>query len=321
MCYNSIDEIQLVGGHMEIVHMVAKIKLSNIDDLVMRYQSGEAVSDLANDWGVSPQTIDRNLQALGVHVSRIGHAAKVVPNIEQFIQRYLGGESINALANEAGVGRYAFTSSLRKHGVAIRDQSEAEAIKWERMTPGQRKRQVRAAHEATKGSTIPLKSKMRRAKTLERTLVHSTPEELWFADILRDKGILVTPQKAVREYNIDIATHVPPVAVEIFGGNWHRLRDAETFNERCIKLFNLGWHILIVWTNKTRYPLNAVAADYVASFCQLAGSEPAARRQYRVILGNGEPAPTSKTYFNDRATVEGFGGRFDSSGSHYFITG
>jgi very-short-patch-repair endonuclease len=306
---------------MEIVNMVAKIKLSNLDDLVIRYQSGEAISDLANDWGVSPQTIDRNLRALGVHVSRIGHQAKTIPDMESFVERYLSGESINALADEAGVGRYAFASNLRKHGVAVRGQSEAEAAKWERMTPSQRRRQVRAAHEATKGRSIPLKSKVRRAKTLERTLVHSTPEELWFADVLRDKGLLITPQKAVREYNVDIATHVPPVAVEIFGGNWHRLRDAETFNERCIKLFNLGWHVLIIWTNKARYPMNTVAADYVAAFCQFAGSEPASRREYRVILGNGEAAPTSKTYLNDRATVEGFGGRFDSSGSHYFITG
>lgn len=306
---------------MEIVNMVAKIELPNLDDLVMRYQAGDTISDLANDWGVSAQTIGRNLRALGVHASRIGHRAKSIPDMDKFAERYLAGESVNALASEAGVGRFAFTSNLRRHGVTIRGQSEAESVKWDRMTPGQRRRQVKAAHEATKGRTLPLKSKMRRANTLERTLVRSTPEELWFADVLRDKGFSVTPQKAVREYNVDIATHVPPIAVEIFGGNWHRFRDTtEAFNKRCIKLFNLGWHILIIWTNKARYPLSITAADYIAAFCQQAGADPSGRREYRVIFGNGEPAPTIKTYLNDRAAVEGFGGRFDSSGSHYFIT-
>ena len=109
-----------------------------------------------------------------------------------------------------------------------------------------------------------------------------------FAARLSERGLDVTPQRAIGPYNLDIAVNAPLIAVEIYGGKWHstgthRIRHFE----RCKYLLDLGWNVVIVWVDGLRYPLDIGADNYIVAFVEQLRRAPTVRGQYRVILGNG----------------------------------
>lgn len=120
-------------------------------------------------------------------------------------------------------------------------------------------------------------------------------------------GVETTLQKAIGPYNADLAAY--PVAVEIFGGNWHaRGRHAARFPDRVRYFLDQGWNLVIVWVLDRRrwqsaIPLTPAAADYIASFVQLTRRDPSTRGQYRVIWGDGKEAATDGLDLNELALV------------------
>lgn len=295
--------------------MTAKVVIDNLDNLIGRYLAGETVGKLASEFGVSPQTVTRNLEASGVYQNRRSHQAVIIDEFAPWVARYLVGESENSLAKELGVGRFAFRSNLMRHGVVPRGQSEAETVKWQRMNTEARMRQVAPAHRASRGRVVSLEEAIRYALRREQTASKATAEERQLADWIANAGYHVTIQKAVGRYNLDIAIHTPSIAVEVFGGHWHMSGDhARRFFERTEYILNSGWNMFIIWTDNRRYPLDITAAEYVIRFCQELSGNPSAPRQYRVILGNGQDAPALGAYFNDPPIVEAFRSIADLSG-------
>lgn len=312
--------------------MVAKIELPNLGDIIRRYQAGETVTNIARDNGVSIQTITRALQAEGVYVNRRSHQRKDIPGIDGIARRYLAGESINALSRQIGVGRFVLANRLTEAGVPLRGQSEAEAAKWERMTARQRRAQVAAAHEATRGRKATREERIKRALTVEGFPDSAISDhERVIAGLLAERGVPFTPQKAVDVFNIDIALNVcheditlygPPIAVEVYGGGWHAYGSHKRRHPKRVKyLLNHGWHVVIVWVDVTKHPAGAGVADYLVSFLEHSRRLPAGRREYRVVWGDGQPAPTRNSYLNSRAVVKALGCRFDKAGSHYLVAG
>lgn len=288
--------------------MTAKIELPNLDNIIRQYVAGETVQKLARQNGVSTNTIRRNMQAAGVYEDRRSHQAVIVPDFEPWIARYLAGESENALSAELGIGREAFAGNLRRHGIPRRDQSEAEFVKWSQMSDRERRQQVAAAHASTRGKPYPERRARLAAKTRERTAVKATAGERRLNAWLTERGFTTTMQKAVGRYNLDIAIHEPAVAVEVFGGGWHTGDDhIRRFPKRTKYILDQGWHVVIVWTDGRRYPLSRAAAEYIVGFCDFVGRDPAAPRQYRVILGDGQDAPALSSYLNSHAIVEALG--------------
>jgi very-short-patch-repair endonuclease len=305
--------------------MTRKLEIPNLDDLIRRYQAGEPIKKLAHDLGVSPQTVTRRLQRAGVYVNRASHQRVDIPGFAAIIPRYLAGESENALARELGIGRYAFRSNLMRHGIPPRSQSDAERVKWQRMTNAQRTHQTTAAHTTMRGRPVPFDELCAQAAGVERAAADQpaaiNPTERRLGNWLFYAGLPLSHQKAVGPYNLDIALHAPPIAVEIFGGNWHRAgRHRARHPQRYKYLLDLGWHVVIVWVHKTRYPLSLDAAKHIVAFAQLARSHPTAPRQYRVIRGDGQLAPRTETYLNGPSTVDALGCRFDPAGHHHMIT-
>jgi len=70
-----------------------------------------------------------------------------LPN-EEIAKLYLSGVSENALSKTYNVNRGAIRNRLILQGVQIRNQSEAETLKWSQMDDVQRKNQVKKAHQA-----------------------------------------------------------------------------------------------------------------------------------------------------------------------------
>lgn len=228
-----------------------------------------------------------------------------VPNAGDIVKRYVSGVSEKKLADENGFSRTVVRRLLREAGVTPRGRSEAEALKWQQMTARQRKRQVAAAHAATRGRIVSWEEKCLRAATCERIGAHIVPVETKLAKKLRQRGFDVTQQLAVGAYNLDVAVHEPPIAVEIFGGGWHsRGRHKTRHFERTKYLFDEGWAVIIIWVDGRRYPLGPGAYDYIDAFADFLCCHPAARRQYRVILGDGEIAPPCRSHLNSDSIIE-----------------
>jgi len=202
--------------------------------------------------------------------------------IKKIAQAYLSGQPEYKIAKFYHVSRNVIRLRLLMAGIRPRTESEARRLCWQQMTPEQRKNQLKAAHDATKGSKMPLEALEKAAKTKEKNaLKHCSKYELQFQKMLEKRGIKTVLQKAVGPYNCDLATF--PVCMEIFGGNWHSYgRHAARFEKRIRYLLNHGWFVLIFPVNK-RSPLTEAMADYAASYIKRIYRTKPTTCEYRVI--------------------------------------
>lgn len=247
-------------------------------------------------------------------------AKKEIPNFNYWANRYLAGESENKLAREIGVGRFCFRRHLVENGIAPRGQSESEAVKWSRMTPEQRKRQVKAAHDAVRGVPLTVDVKMRQAIGKERAKPNVSYAENLLAWYIDKQGFSVVQQKAIGIYNVDIAINELSIAVEIYGGGWHAYgRHIARYFKRTKYLLDSGWHVVIIWVDGRRYPLRREGADNVVSFLQEVCANPSISRQYWVILGDGSDAPIAENNLNGAALIERLGCSVNTAGRYDYI--
>lgn len=271
---------------LEVIHVTGKHHRLDMDDLVRRYLAGESCEQIARSCGVAKGgTIAARLRRLGIEI-RVSNIYGRLPLDEARILRlYAAGQSEKAIADRLGITRSPIRRILLAAGIQPRGRSEAELLKWSQMSGRKRTRQTRAAHEAARGSTRTFEQRCRSALGKQAAGLISIYER-HLGILLRDRGIEFVPQQAIGPYNCDLGAH--PVAVEIFGGNWHWSgRHMERTPERFRYIMNAGWSILVLWVN-TEYPLTPEAADYMATFIQAARRNPTARREYRVVRGAGE---------------------------------
>ena len=205
-------------------------------------------------------------------------------NLDDLLRRYLAGESENQLSKEAGINRDTFRRRLIQAGIIPRNQSQSETIKWKNMTAEERLRQVKAAHNAARGRNISFDELCRKASSKEGSLTyHVSTEEKMLAGWLNELGIVVIHNLAVGPYNCDLGAG--PIAVEVWGGNWH---PKITEVKRTKYILDSGYSLLIIDTDKHRFPLTRAVTQYVIALLQEASSDPTGRRQYWMVQGDGE---------------------------------
>ena len=207
---------------------------------------------------------------------------------EDFARRYLDGESVLSLSESYGVSRPAITRRLIEYGVTLRSRSETERIKWSRMSQAERDAQVAAAHDATRGKPLSLDHRIAIAASREKNGVGIHPNESRLGALLAELGLDTRPQQAIGPYNCDLGAE--PVAVEVFGGNWHwHERHLARMPKRINYLGDRGWHVLMchVWP-EAGFVVDENLAKQVVAFVKRARRNPTARREYRVIRSQGE---------------------------------
>lgn len=282
--------------------MTRKIEIPDIDYWLQRYIAGESLAKLAGECGVNIKVLlryarERNIPLRG--------RRQTIPNLSMLVDRYINGQSEKSICQEFGFSRSVFRRRLIENGITPRSGSDSMRLRWQRATPEQRIQMTSNAHTAMRGkkrSTEDLKS---RALGKELARSHSTPVEDSLALRLNQCGFMVTQQKAIGLYNVDIALHTPPIAIEIFGGRFHASGfHAARFHERVKYILNSVWHVLIIWIDAKYHPLSAECDKAIISFSEELSLNPSSSREYRVILGNGKLAPISKTYFNTPADIE-----------------
>ena len=212
-----------------------------------------------------------------------------IPNLVNFVRRYEAGESVKALASELGISRIVFRRNLLAAGVDPRNRSQGMFARMARTAPNER-RQLAAAANIGRRNVSPVREleiSCLQAQTKERTLAKAAPLEFDFMAWMIELGFACTPQKAVGPYNLDIAVHQPPIAVEIaFSSNPFSSRPRH-HRERTEYLLNAGWHVCYILVNRM-HPLRIQAAQNIITWAQLLSCNETNRRQYRVIRGDGE---------------------------------
>lgn len=215
---------------------------------------------------------------------------------QNIIKRYLSGESEQRISKDLSVDRSVIKRCLLENGIARRGRSDGAVVRWSRMTERQRKHQVKSAHDAVRGIKWSHESLLKRAKTREQTRTTGTDNESRFVNALKRRGVeKLIPQHAIGPYNCDIAAS--PVAVEIYGGNWHFSGDhLRTAHKRIPYILNAGWHVLIVVAHQGYDILSS--ADYAAGFIQAMRSNKSTVRQYRMVRGDGKIIASASTNDN-----------------------
>ena len=217
------------------------------------------------------------------------------------VNEYRSGRSVNDIAGELGVSRRTIDARLINRGIRLRTQSEAEAVKWSRMTEDQRAAQVAAANEAVRGRKASEEEIVKRMKTLAQTRNNVSHHEIKLRDMLERRGVEFIPQHPIGPYLCDIACH--PVAVEVWGGHWHWTGDhIKRTPKRFRYIMDAGWHIIVI-PAAGKWQITDAVADDLARRIDVLRRDPSLRRQYRVIWGAGEFA-TGGSVDDDHITVE-----------------
>ena len=270
--------------------MPAKIELTNADNICERYKAGESVDQIGRSLGVCFRPVKRILIENGVQLRKLKEALK-----SRFL--FISPDQRRAMtANANKMARKVMVGILNK--------------RYSLMSIDDRRSITKSANIAARGRTISTGTLLKTSATRELLLdpVFISGLENALAIQLRKAGLLITQQKSIGIYNIDIAIDEPPIAVEIYGGNFHSFgKHLDRHFKRTKFILDQGWPVIIVWVDNRSHPLTIGCCEYITAFTQEFRLNPSLRRQYRVILGNGQTAPICKTYLNTRAIVETFG--------------
>lgn len=276
--------------------------LFNLDDAIRRYQAGEPSGQIAASMKVNRATLDRKLRAAGVAKQRDASW------VDQAVALHLEGVTQEEIGRRLGRTQPTISAALLRRGYRT-SRSDAAARRMARASTEERKALAAAAHDAVRGMTRTVDELEKRARGKQRTRAHATPEELAMAALLPGS----VPQLAIGKYNIDIGAE--PVAVELFGGNWHADgRHRARLPQRVEYIADAGWNLLIVWSTLGHtLDVAAVAQDALA-YLELSRRDPSFRRQYRVIWGDGQLVAAGCVDDDERTLIPPGVRRYDTAG-------
>lgn len=282
--------------------MPKKIPDINIDDLRQRYFSYQRFSQIANELGVSPNTVVRMIKKLGLPTGKIGNR---IPR-DELASLYLAGHSERELARKYNCQRNVIKRLLKDIGIERRDNADANRIMMNKRTREENIKNTQAAHMAVKGKPQTEEHRRKIAASVERNGGNIGFGEKILSDIFIEKGLIITPQKAIGRYNVDIAIEKFSIAVEVFGGGWHMQgRHASRFRKRMDTLIDSGWVPVIIWGKKASKDTFVGAAEYVISLIDRLRRGESVPRQEHVISGDGNPCACGKGNIKYRAAVGG----------------
>lgn len=285
-----------------------------LDDAISKYLSGESVEDAAEASGIDSGVLRRVLKERGLQRSAAEiEAIKRRKARERFRERhaaiwdkvvglYVSGESEKAVAEAFGVERGTVRRILEDSGTHVRSASEAERLKWQRMTPEQKAWQTRHAHVGGRGKTLSWETKCAQALGKQLKCPNQSPTERQLWQWLYDLGLEAIPQQAIGAYNADLGAF--PIAVEVYGGNFHAYgRHAARFTQRCRYFADQGWALVVIWCYGGNGALSVEAAKYVIAFLDEVKRDPTLIGKYRMIGGGGQLFAAGSLYANNLTSV------------------
>lgn len=285
--------------------MSRKLPLSLENDICSRHLAGESYSEITKNLGIGSSTIARVLTRNGIATPGRGCNRIELP-VAEIVELYNSGLHANELGRMFGVNRIVIERRLNEAGVQRRSPAEANRIMMAGRTREENIRNTLAANVAMRGKPQPIERQHKIAMGRERLLNHIGNDEFILWELLWDRCVPFTPQKAVGQYNVDVAINEFPIAVEVFGGMWHAYGNhARRFRHRFDYLLDRGWLPVIVWTDKANWPIGPGVVEYLASLIQVFRRNEPLVRQEHVIRGDGNICAIGKANLDYRAAVGG----------------
>jgi DNA-binding CsgD family transcriptional regulator len=98
------------------VNRARRLRPSEIDALVERYEATRSVKAVAREFNITRQTVGKHLAERGIETVRRMSEAEVTSAVEQ----YVDGESAATIGRRLGFDPQTVLSALRAEGIAIR---------------------------------------------------------------------------------------------------------------------------------------------------------------------------------------------------------
>jgi len=218
--------------------------------------------------------------------------------VDEIIALYKSGFSEQRLAKKFGVNRGTIRRRLLETGTEIRRQKDANFLRSGNYSVEERRRMAKTANEVRRGMKVSWQTKCKHARTIEKQPYASgiiSNEEKKLFEMLKDRNIDTIPQKAIGGYNCDLAAY--PIAVEIFGGNFHWYgRAGKRFFPRSTYILNQGWFLYII--SIAGWQITRIDADKIASYIKTIRRNKPAITEYRVVGRAGDLFATGRTNGN-----------------------
>ncbi len=282
----------------------------DINDLARRYLAGEAIEAIAKSVSLTGNGLRHRFVKAGIALEDRKTSAGLFRrkrriDDQELVRRYQAGESELAISLAMGISRPAVRRRLLDSGIQPRDSSSAASLRLSKMTPDQRLALSDAAHAAVRGIPQSEEHRCDIAITRERRITNVGALEDVLDERLRASGVVTVPQKAIGRYNVDIAITESRIAVEVFGGNWHRSRHAATrYRKRTDYLLDQGWLPIIVW-GTWKCSIDPLVTEYIVSLHERRCRGESCGSQEHVIRGDGYVAPIGTTNPYNGAIIVG----------------
>ena len=262
--------------------MPRKIKRPVIDHAASLVLNGSTVGAAGKEIRVHPATLSKKFKEIGFKPPPgKGGPKKINLPVNDIKAMYESGHSENAVAKHFNTDRGTIRKRLLEAGVRPRTQSEAEKLKWSQMDEEARANQVKAAHDAVRGTARKLETRVANARTREaRKYGHLIGAgEIEFCELLTQRGINFVHQKAAHTYNIDIA--IGSVAVELSAdcGRYTMFNPKEI--KRAENLLECRYHVLGVEFDSVDTLI--ACADDILTYINLASRLKPVDREYWVV--------------------------------------
>jgi hypothetical protein len=220
---------------------------------------------------------------------------------DTIISEYKSGKSINQIAKDRGLSRVPITRILKESGIKMRNQSQAEKLKWSQMSDIQRIKQVQAAHDSTKGRYVPIVERRKRAISFQACNSRIGIGEEIVQKFFKSENIDFVYQFPIDGYNLDFL--VSPVAVEVnIGGKLPHKRITD-FK----KIKDLSGRMQIIYIHA--YSIENITTDKLKNFItifDIAKSSPPIDGQYWMIWCCRDHCFTFSCNINDVSSIPTF---------------
>lgn len=197
--------------------------------------------------------------------------------VQEVAKLYLSGAPLKEITRRLGIHRNSIYGILERAGIQRNRQDPHMVAKRSEKLRG-RKRSPEVAKYA--------------ASRRQACLTQQSPEERDLKQRLSVLGLETEPQRPIGTYNCDLAA--PPVAVEVWGGNWHFAKGGAAHQANRLEyLFSEGWALVVVWLVQG-FALSDRAAHAVLGFVEGARQHASPAGQYWMVRGDGEPLVSGK---------------------------
>jgi AraC-like DNA-binding protein len=266
------------------------------------YESGESILAIAKLLGCSTTPVRRCLLDSGVQLRTKAASTKLcglkqrltVENLHSLAGRYIEGESMKSLADEAGVARNVLALRFSEQGIQLRGRAAAEKVKWAVLRTDREavERQCSAAWEAARGRTHSTQEKLQRARTHYKRRLRVFTHETRITELLRFVGFQTAQQLNVGFYNVDIAVGEPArIAVEIMGCSPSEFVKTNQ-RHRLMYLLDRKWFVIIVrWSRVNKLFSDVYVLQQLISLFDKASWDKSVFGKYRMILSHPKYVP------------------------------